>query len=102
MKLLDFAAALKFGRKHRDAMEWLQCWGVVVEEAEWQSLQDVRQDYPKADGVKLKSEIVVTVFDVKGNRYRLLTSIDYVDGSVLVLEVMTHAEYSRNAWKVRY
>lgn len=55
-----------------------------------------------ADGVKLKSGLVVTIFNVKGNEYRLLTSIDYAGGIVEVLEVPTHAEYDKNLWKAKY
>ena len=102
MKLIDFPVALKFARKHRDAGDWLGKWREAVAAAAWRSLQDVRVQFPTADGVKLKSEIVVTVFNVKGNTYRLLTVVDYADQSVAVLEVLTHAEYSRNAWKNRY
>jgi len=52
--------------------------------------------------VKLRSLIVVTVFNVKGNEYRLLTQVNYRDRVVLVLELLTHAEYDKDAWKGRY
>ena len=68
----------------------------------WHSLEDVRKAYPSADGVKLKSRLVVTVFNVKGNEYRLLTSIDYDAGIVEALDVLTHAEYDKESWKDRY
>jgi mRNA interferase HigB len=43
------------------------------------------------------------VFNVKGNEYRLLTTINYRQQQVYVLEVMTHAEYSKQKqWKRRY
>jgi mRNA interferase HigB len=50
----------------------------------------------------LKSAFVVTVFNVKGNTYRLLTSIDYDAAIVEVLDVLTHAEYDKALWKDRY
>jgi mRNA interferase HigB len=59
-------------------------------------------DYPSTDGVKLKSQIVVTVFNVKGNEYRLLTNVNYDRQAVLVLELLTHAEYDKERWKERY
>jgi len=68
----------------------------------WHSLDDVRKAYPSADGVKLKTRLVVTVFNVKGNEYRLLTSIDYDAGIVEAMDVLTHAEYDKESWKVRY
>jgi len=49
----------------------------------------------QGDGVRLGSGTVVTVFNVKGNEYRLLTSIDFDAGIVEVLDVLTHAEYDK-------
>jgi len=77
-------------------------WAATVESMVWHSLEDVRKAYPSADGVKLKSRLVVTVFNVKGNEYRLLTSIDYDAGIVEALDVLTHAEYDKESWKDRY
>jgi mRNA interferase HigB len=89
-------------RRHAETRNWLTAWAATVHDASWINLDDVRQDYPSADGVKLKSRIVVTVFNVKGNEYRLLSHIDYRLLSVQVLELLTHAEYSKNRWKERY
>ena len=72
----------------------------TAEAARWQSIRDVRIAYPSADGVKLNSGIVVTVFNVRGNEYRLLTSISYQRQDVYVL-VLTHAEYDNDKWKGR-
>jgi len=102
MRLLGQDVLLKAIRKHGDARQWLETWIATVEDADWHSLSDVRADYPSADGVKLKSQIVVTVFNVKGNEYRLLSNINYDGQFVLVLELLTHAEYDKDKWKGRY
>ena len=41
----------------------------------------------------------VTIFNIKGNRYRLVTGIDYRLGLINILRVLTHAEYSKDRWK---
>ena len=102
MRLLGQDVLRKAIRKHGDTRQWLETWVATVEDADWQSLSDVRVDYPSADGVKLKSRVVVTVFNVKGNEYRLLTNINYQGQFVLVLELLTHAEYDKEKWKGRY
>jgi mRNA interferase HigB len=89
-------------KTHSDARKWIASWVATVEDAQWQSLEDIRSDYPSADGVKLKSRLVVTVFNVKGNEYRLLTNVDYQGQVVQVLELMSHAEYDKDRWKERY
>ncbi|MGB7160207.1 MAG: type II toxin-antitoxin system HigB family toxin [Tepidisphaeraceae bacterium] len=88
--------------KHPDARTWIAQWIAVVEDADWHSIHDVRIDFPSADGVKLASKLVVTVFNVRGNEYRLLTYVDYPAQFVQVLELMTHAEYDKDQWKRRY
>ena len=41
----------------------------------------------------------VTVFNVAGNKYRLLAAIHYNRQKLFVLAILTHAEYSRGGWK---
>jgi len=89
-------------RKNTSLRKWLEHWAERVRRAEWMGIQDVRADYPSADGVKLRFEVVVTVFNVKGNTYRLLNAIDYESQTVAALDVLAHAEYSKAAWKLRY
>ena len=93
-KVLDRA-----GRRHAGLGGWLKVWLAVAEAAQWGSLADVRRQYPTADGVKLRSGLVVTVFNVKGNSYRLLTWVDYQSEVVEVLAVLSHAEYDKESWK---
>ena len=102
MRLVGLDVLKKAVRKHTHARKWIEAWIATVEDAAWRSLEDVRADYPSADGVTLKSRIVVTVFNVKGNEYRLLTNINYVNQFVMALELLTHAEYDKNKWKERY
>lgn len=40
-----------------------------------------------------------TVFNIKGNAYRLITEINYQTGRVFLRYVLTHAEYSKGAWR---
>jgi mRNA interferase HigB len=89
-------------RRHPDIRGWVDRWVEAVKVAEWQSVSDVRRDYPTADGVKLRSRVVITVFNVRGNTYRLLSHINYKEQTVLALEVLTHAEYDKDEWKERY
>ncbi len=102
MRLIGQNVLAKAVRGHPDARKWLEAWALTVQDAAWRHLEDVRQDYPSADGVKLKTGIVVTIFNVNGNEYRLLTNISYQIGTVLVLEVLNHAEYDKSKWKRRY
>ena len=91
----------RFVAKHADARAWLATWVDVAREARWQNLMEVRQQYPSTDGVKPSSGEIVTVFNVKGNEYRMISRLDYGQQFVQVLELLTHAEYDKQAWKRR-
>src|SRR6266542_5231772 len=90
------------GKRNAPLRRWLLGWAAAAEAAEWRRLSDVRKSYPSADGVKIGSGTVVTVFNVKGKDYRLLTWIDYDEQVVEALEVLTHGEYDKEQWKERY
>lgn len=67
--------------------------------AEWKNLQDTRKSYPAADAVEVASGATMTVFNIGGNKYRLITNIWYGGQQIYVKLVLTHAEYSRDRWK---
>lgn len=72
----------------------LDTWYRIAKRAEWKSLEDVRRVFPSADGVGK-----YTVFNVKGNSYRLIAEINYPTGRLYIRHVLTHAEYDKGGWK---
>ena len=72
----------------------LATWYKVASIAKWRSINDVKKSYPKADFAD-----PYTVFDIKGNSYRLITKIEYRKGLVFIKDVLTHAEYDKEDWK---
>ena len=54
--------------------------------------------YPHADGVRVGSR-VYTTFNISGNSFRLVTKMFYEDQTILIRQVLTHAEYDKGAWK---
>jgi mRNA interferase HigB len=87
-KLLDAAA------KHSELASSLDAWYRVAKKARWSNLVDVRRNFPSADAVGRR-----TVFNIKGNSYRLITEIFYESQVILVRAVLTHAEYDKEGWK---
>lgn len=72
----------------------IENWYATVKKAEWQSLEDVRRIYRDAEAVGN-----FTVFNIKGNDYRLIVGIDYENQVVYYKYFLTHAEYDKNNWK---
>ena len=80
--------------RHRDLGVPLDIWFRIAKKAMWKTLSDVRKTFSSADAVEKW-----TVFNIKGNRYRLIAEINYLSGRVYIRHVLTHAEYDRGGWK---
>ena len=81
---------------HEDAGNPLQAWHTHVSNraTAWRSWSDVKAEFATASPV---GDCVV--FNIGGNKYRLITRIRYQSQKVFVLKVMTHAEYDKDKWK---
>jgi mRNA interferase HigB len=89
----------EFWERHPDAERPLRQWYKTVAQAEWGSLQDAQRDYPHADGVRIRGDEALTVFNIGGNKYRLVVRIRYDHQLVNVRAVLTHKEYDDGEWK---
>ena len=89
----------QYVRQHARAAVSLAQWQVVVREARWRSFVELRQTYRTADAVKAASGRAITIFNIAGGRFRLLTAIDYATRSIEVLDLLTHAEYDKETCK---
>lgn len=77
-----------------DAKKPINNWHTTVKKSQWQNLEDVRQIYRDAEAVGN-----FTVFNIKGNDYRLIVGIDYENQTVYYKYFLTHAEYDKGKWK---
>ncbi len=99
MRIITRKRLRQFAQKYPNAANTLQSWERLLAEAEWQNLQEVRQVYPHADAVTVASGHTVTVFNIGGNKYRLIVAIHYNRQRVYVLRCLRHAEYNKDLWK---
>lgn len=81
----------EFWTKHPDAAEPLRAWFAEVERALWAGPSDIKNRYASAS--ILSGDRVV--FNIGGNKYRLVVVVKFVSGYVYVRFVGTHAEYDR-------
>src|SRR6266702_4350945 len=101
MRIIARKRLREFAEQYPDAAEPLEKWHRLFRAAEWENLQDVRRVYPHADMVTVASGNTVTVFNIGGNKYRLIAAIHYNRQRVYVLRLVRHAEYSKDFWKDR-
>ena len=88
-----------FWERYPDAEQPLRQWYKTASHARWRSLKDARLDYAHADGVPTKGNETLTVFNIGGNKYRLIARIRYDYQLVNVLQILTHDEYDEGKWK---
>ena len=81
----------EFAGRHADAKSALQSWAKEVETAQWHTPQDVKNRHRSAD-FRPDNRII---FNIKGNKYRLVVAVVYQAGVVRVVWVGTHAEYDK-------
>ncbi|MGB7190158.1 MAG: type II toxin-antitoxin system HigB family toxin [Acidobacteriaceae bacterium] len=72
----------------------LDAWYRVAKAASWGDLLEVRRHFPAADAASR-----YTVFNIKGNAYRLIAEVYYESQVILVRAVLTHADYDKEGWK---
>jgi mRNA interferase HigB len=80
-----------FGQKHADAAEPLNDWWIVAKGKQWKSLHDIKKDFSSVDFVGNDR----FVFNIKGNKYRLVAMIFFDIRTIYMRYVGRHAEYDR-------
>ena len=80
---------LGYAKKHRDAKGQLEAWYHEADRALWTGPQDIKARYSSASFLHGN----VVVFNIKGNKYRLVVKVSYGPKVVFVKWFGTHAEY---------
>jgi mRNA interferase HigB len=82
-----------------DAARWLGAFERSASAAKWKSIVELRKAFPHADAVTVASGRAVIVLNAAGNKYRLIAAIHFNRQVIFTLRFLTHAEYSKAAWK---
>jgi mRNA interferase HigB len=99
MRVISLGALREFWKRYPEAERPLRQWYKTTVHAEWGSLQDAQRDYPHADGIRAGGGETLTVFNIGGNKYRLIARIRYDCQLINVRAVLTHEEYADGKWK---
>jgi mRNA interferase HigB len=96
-RIISWRAIREFIEAHPEdlsAADAFARWYDVVRNNRFANSNEVRRTFPSAD---LIGELVV--FNIRGNRYRLVTRSVYQRGRVYIRRVLTHTEYHHGDWK---
>lgn len=81
-------------KENAGSMAVLDVWYKTMDRSVWRNISDLRETFPHADLVGS-----CTVFNVGGNKFRVIAYISFRTQRCYVLHVLTHKEYDREAWK---
>ncbi|MCP4669444.1 MAG: type II toxin-antitoxin system HigB family toxin [Deltaproteobacteria bacterium] len=94
MHIITRKRLLEFAKKHPDCSVALESWYRTVKHTNFDSFSEVRQTFPSADHVDK-----LTVFNIGGNKARLIAAIHYNTHRLYIRHILTHKEYDRGKWK---
>ncbi|MBI3941468.1 MAG: type II toxin-antitoxin system HigB family toxin [Chloroflexi bacterium] len=95
MHVISRKALRLFWQRYPDSETPLSRWFKIMELSEFENFEELHITFPSAD--KVGNFIV---FNIGGNKYRLITSIHFNRGKVFVRNVLTHQDYDRGVWKL--
>lgn len=91
MRIISRKALRLFWEKRSDARQSLQAWYADVKHANWKSPTDIKKAYRNASFVANNR----VVFNIKGNKYRVIVAVQYKFRIVFIRFVGTHQEYDQ-------
>ena len=99
MRIIKTLRVKEYARAYAGGAANLKRWITLTKAAVWTDFKDVKSTFDRADAVRVDSGRIVVVFNISGNKFRLITAIHYNVAKVFVLSFLTHAEYSKDKWK---
>lgn len=99
MRIIKPATVREWAARRPDAETALEKWMTLIEDAHWTNLVEMRGAIPSADEVTVVSGRKVVVFNIGGNKYRLIAAIHWNTQILYALRFLTHAEYDKDKWK---
>jgi mRNA interferase HigB len=94
MHVISRKALLRFWTRYPDTKSQLSRWYKIMRKNDFANFNALRDTYPTADKV-----VDLVVFNIGGNKYRLITAIHFNRYKVYIRHVLTHMEYDKGAWK---
>ena len=97
MSIISKKTLREFWEKHKDSEHQLKSWFQETNSVEWKNPKQIKKEYPSASFLADNR----IVFNIKGNKYRLIVKINYDHNILWVRFIGTHAEYDKiNATKI--
>jgi mRNA interferase HigB len=95
MHIITRKRLLEFAKKHPDCSAALESWYRIVKRTDFNSFNELRHTFFQS------ADIVdnLTVFNIGGNKARLIAAIHYNTHRIYIRHILTHKEYDRGFWR---
>jgi mRNA interferase HigB len=94
LRVLNAGVIDKAIKRHAELAGPLGAWLRIAKKEVWTCLNDIRKTWSKTDSVDGNF-----IFNIKGNKYRLIATINFRSQTMFVEHVLPHAEYDKGGWK---
>ncbi len=94
MHIITRKRILDFAESHPECATALDAWYRIVKHTKFGNFAELRRVFPSADQVG-----GFTVFNIGGNKVRLIAAVHYNTRKLYIRHVLTHKEYDKNKWR---
>jgi mRNA interferase HigB len=91
MRVIAVKTLRQFGKKKKDAEQSLQTWNQEACKAHWKNHNELKEQFRTASVISDKR----VVFNIHGNKYRLVVDIEYRLQIIFIVWAGSHAEYDK-------
>ncbi len=98
MHVISQKALRDFAKEHPDAAKPLSAWLKLARQGYFRNLAELKKTFAGTDLVPAASRVLY-VFNIGGNKYRLIAAIHFNSQTLVVRHILTHLEYDTGRWK---
>lgn len=94
MHIISYKAIREFKVGRPDAESGLDNWYRVAASSKWNNFVELKKEFGSADWVN-----PYVIFNIAGNKYRLIAEINFRSQTLFIRDILTHNEYAEGKWK---
>lgn len=94
MHVISYKKIKVFCDRHSNATNPLNHWYKIAKCQNFKMFTDIKRLFPSADQVGN-----FVVFNIGGNKFRLIAFLRYLKGRLFIRYILTHDEYDKGKWK---
>ena len=94
MRVISKRRLQEFWREYPESEKPLLSWYEIVKKSDWKNFSEVRETFRHADVYR-----DCVIFDIGGNKFRLITKIRYQKKRIYIRFVLNHSDYDKDFWK---